>query len=162
MKQLKYLAFLAGLALVGFLLYNGYVIDGFDFFGIQIRKPNTEQPAPNPNNLPVQPENNNNQPPPPQYTTINLSYAGDMYGCVLSLDIRIGNKAFRPQGNFFQVDGVERGLQAYTVTGQISCPGAGTCQAQGNSSINVVPNNTYNVVWQNVAVGQCSVVLSDQ
>lgn len=101
-------------------------------------------------------------PPPPQTTTINLAYAGDTFGCILQLSVRIGNQRVIPQGNFYRVDGVEPGRQTYEVSGQIGCQGIGTCQATGSGSINVIANNTYYVRWQNVGVGQCSVVLSDQ
>ena len=172
MKQFKYLAILGGLALVGYLLVNGYVIEGFDFFGIQIRKPNTEQSTANtrqatPDATTPSTRRESDRPPPeedtppPRYATINLAYTGDMYGCVLSLFVRIGNKEFRPQGSFFQVDRVEQGMQSYEVTGQISCPGVGMCQAQGDGTLDVVPNATYTVAWQNVAMGQCSVMLSE-
>ena len=75
MKQLKYLATLGELVLVALLLQRGYVIDGFDFFGIQIRKPGTEQSTPNTTPQPAQREVYT-PPPSPQHTTIYLAYAG--------------------------------------------------------------------------------------
>ena len=201
MKQLKYLATLVGLVLIVLLLQQGYVIEGFDFLGLKVRKPNTEQPTPNTNPQPTPNTNNqfvpntnnqlapntnnqlapntnpqpalnpNNQPtqqpiynppPPPRRTSIFLAYAGDMYGCVLTLSVRIGDKRVRPQGSFFEVSGVEPGWQDYRISGQIGCPGVGTCQASGEGSIDVSPDNTYNVIWQNVGIGQCSVMLNEQ
>lgn len=100
-------------------------------------------------------------PPPPaaERTAIHLAYGGDAYGCGLPLVIRIGDREFHPQGSFYQANGVQVGEQPYRISGQILCPGIGTCQAHGEGFVPVYPGATYHLSWRNTTVGQCQVVL---
>lgn len=98
-------------------------------------------------------------PSEPARTEISLAYLGDLYNCSLQLQIAIGDRTFVPQGNVFQATGVLEGRQPYEVSGWIQCPYVGQCEAAGDGTLAVVPNASYNVVWQNNEVGVCNVVL---
>ncbi len=98
-------------------------------------------------------------PSQPQTTSVGLAYTGDVYGCTLPLTISIGEKSVTPQSNVSQMPGVELGNQPYSVSGQINCPMAGSCQASGQGIIDVTVGRTFNIVWQNTGVGMCTVLL---
>ncbi len=93
--------------------------------------------------------------------SISIAYTGDYYGCRLPVEISIGDRSLYPSGSgySFVYNDVAVGQQPYQIEGQIQCPSVGNCQAFGNGSINVIPGNEYYIRWQNVAVGQCSVIL---
>ncbi|MDY7048973.1 MAG: hypothetical protein RPG89_10235 [Microcystis panniformis WG22] len=92
----------------------------------------------------------------PQKTLINIAYAGDNFGCVLPIAINISGQSFYPQGNFSSINNIDLGQQRYQITGQIYCQTIGNCQVYGEGVINVIPNNTYYVIWQNTSIGQCT------
>ncbi|TRU84545.1 MAG: hypothetical protein EWV76_16140 [Microcystis novacekii Mn_MB_F_20050700_S1] len=92
----------------------------------------------------------------PQKTLINIAYAGDNFGCVLPIAINISGQYFYPQGNFSTINNIDLGQQRYQITGQIRCQTIGNCQVYGEGVINVIPNNTYYVIWQNTSIGQCT------
>ena len=91
-----------------------------------------------------------------QKTLINIAYAGDNFGCVLPIAINISGQYFYPQGNFSTINNIDLGQQRYQITGQIYCQTIGNCQVYGEGVINVIPNNTYYVIWQNTSIGQCT------
>lgn len=92
----------------------------------------------------------------PQKTLINIAYLGDNFGCVLPIAINISGQYFYPQGNFSTINNIDLGQQRYQITGQIRCQTIGNCQVYGEGVINVIPNNTYYVIWQNTSIGQCT------
>ena len=102
------------------------------------------------------------RPEPRKTTTINIGYGGDLYGCGLPITITIAGVSFMPVGNHFQVADIPSGQQSYTVSGQINCLSVGSCTVQGTGTIDVQPNQTYWVMWQNSAYGQCTVWLSTE
>ena len=92
----------------------------------------------------------------PQKTSINIAYAGDNFGCVLPIAVNISGEYFYPQGNFSTINNIDLGQQRYQITGQIRCQTIGNCQVYGEGVINVIPNNTYYVIWRNTSIGQCT------
>lgn len=123
----------------------------------------TNQPIPVESNT-TKPQDN---PPPttppsrPSTTTVNLAYAGDMYGCYLPISVNIGGQNFAPQSNFYTVSGIPKGEQAYSISGQINCGAYGVCTAYGEGYIQVKEGATFYLVWQNTAYGQCSIWLQE-
>ena len=111
-------------------------------------------PAPEPTSEPVIPLTS-------ERASITIAYTGDYFGCRLPIEISIGDQSLYPAGSgyVFAYNDVEVGQQPYQIEGQIQCPSIGNCQAFGNGSINVIPGNEYYIRWQNVAVGQCSIIL---
>jgi hypothetical protein len=104
----------------------------------------------------------NNPGSPPQTTSVTVAYQGDYYRCSLPIDITIGNKKFFPRGYSYTVNNIEIGKQEYQISGNISCPTGSlrvVCQVSGNGLINVVPDKTYQLSWQNTAYGQCEAIL---
>ena len=95
----------------------------------------------------------------PQKTLINIAYRGDNFGCVLPIAINISGQSFYPQGNFSSIDNIDLGQQRYQITGQIHCQTIGNCQVYGEGVINVIPNNTYYVIWQKTSINQCTASL---
>lgn len=96
---------------------------------------------------------------PTQRASISIAYPGDYYGCNLPVSISIGDQTFYPQGRIFQASNIELGQQKYQINGQINCLYIGSCLVQGEGTINIIPNRTYHLFWQNVAIGQCTAVL---
>ncbi len=99
------------------------------------------------------------QKPTQRFTTVYLAYAGDQYGCSLPITITIGDQMVMPQGNLFPVENVALGSQDYSIYGQIHCPGIGSCEVDGDGVVNVQPERTFNIIWQNVDFGYCSAFL---
>ena len=137
-------------------------------------KPKSSEPKPpeadtTQSQPPVEPETTRSQPPvipktspetkPPieevTRVAINIAYTGDYFACSLPVSIAIGDQQFNPHGNLFQASGIQTGQQKYQINGQIVCPSIGNCQVYGEGFINVIPNNTYYIGWQNTAFGQC-------
>ena len=101
-------------------------------------------------------------PPPTNTTGIYIGYTGDTYGCLLPITITIGGQSFQPQGNWFYIENIPAGNQAYQISGQVQCGIYGTCNAYGEGYLNVQPGVGYYIGWQNTAVGQCSIWLATQ
>lgn len=99
------------------------------------------------------------EPPPPDRTQITLTYLGDMYACGLQLQVRIGDRTFTPQNNVFQANDILEGRQSYEIDGIIQCESLGSCEARGSGTLDVVPNASYSVVWQNTEYAVCDVIL---
>lgn len=102
------------------------------------------------------------EPAPPartQRATIQVGYTGDVYGCSLPLTIAVGDRSFQPQGNLAPLNGVPLGLQDYTVSGTILCPGIGQCEVDSEGTIHVAAGHTYYLAWQNTSFGQCEAML---
>ena len=168
-KGLSRYGIIGGIVLIGLFLANGYEISEFSFWGFTFNKKSepalvepqplvpqpTQQPLQQPTQAPVI-----QQPVQPQTTAVTIAYSGDYYGCQLPLNMQIGGVSFVPQGNYYQVAGVPVGVQHYAISGQIMCPAIGSCQASGQGSLDIQPNQTYFVAWQNTTYGGCSVVLS--
>ena len=93
---------------------------------------------------------------------ITIVYTGDYLGCSLGLDIRIGDKRFRPSGSEYSVTNVPLGDQNYEISGQISCQAAGVCAVYGSGSIDVRDGGTYAVGWVNSSYARCSAALTAQ
>ncbi len=96
----------------------------------------------------------------PERTTVTLSYAGDVYGCVLDLALDVGDQSVRPSSNVVRLDGVEVGRQPYRIRGTIGCPGLGACQVGGAGTLAVEPGVVADLVWSNDAPGGCSATLT--
>jgi hypothetical protein len=90
---------------------------------------------------------------------ITLRYLGDFAACGLDLQVRIGDKMVQPTSNSYPVSGVPLGATTYSINGAIACPLIGNCAASGSGNIDVEDRSAYNVVWQNVGIGICRVVL---
>lgn len=116
-------------------------------------QPSGSEPA-RTNNQPVY-----TQPVYPQTAAINIAYTGDMYGCLLTLAIGVGDNVFNPTGSWFTAYNIPTGVQNYEIAGTIACTALGSCYAAGQGTLNIVPGGVYDVVWQNVAYGTCSVQL---
>jgi Trypsin-like peptidase domain len=95
----------------------------------------------------------------PDTANISLRYIGDYAGCVLQLDVKIGNKSFMPYSSFYQVTGVPTGEQKYTIRGKIQCTLAGWCNAFGSGTLDIEDSALYDVGWRNTGMGTCSVTL---
>ena len=95
------------------------------------------------------------EPEQQQTTSINVAYSGDVYGCTLPITIDIGGVAFVPTGNYYTVSGVGVGTRNYQISGQIHCPGVGSCQVYGQGAIAVQPQQTYQLLWQNTGYAEC-------
>ena len=95
-------------------------------------------------------------PAEPERAAITLSYAGDVYGCLLDLAIDVGDQSIRPSTNVVRLDGVEVGRQPYRVRGTIGCPGIGACQVDGAGTLAVAPGAVFDLVWSNDTPGGCS------
>ena len=91
--------------------------------------------------------------------SITLRYTGDLAGCNLVLNVTIGNRTFNPSGSLFPVQNVPLGNQRYSIQGTIGCSLLGQCRATGAGQLNFVNGLTYDVVWRNTGVGQCTVGL---
>ena len=117
---------------------------------VRVHEPEPEPlPAPDP------------EPPlaPRQTATVYVAYAGDPYGCLLTLQLAIGGRWFALTSNPFPIRGLAEGTSDYQVAGTIQCSTIGNCAAGGSGTIEVEDEATYNLVWQNVAIGQCGVTL---
>jgi hypothetical protein len=102
------------------------------------------------------------QPPverPPTDGSITLRYTGDYAGCLLLLNVKIGNRSSLSQSNPHPMVYVPLGNQTYVIRGTIGCAG-GSCSATGAGQINVVDGSIYDAVWKNTGAGQCTVVLN--
>lgn len=93
-------------------------------------------------------------------TTIGIVYPGDQWGCNLPMTITIGDKSFTPQGNSVTVSDIPIGQQKYIIQGNINCPYIGNCTAFGEGYINVQPNSTFYVRWQNTGYANCTIALT--
>ncbi len=92
-------------------------------------------------------------------TSINLNYGGDLYACVLQLQVQVGPTTANPTSNPYSMNNVPLGRQNYIIGGQIACPYTGACVARGQGTINVDEGSAFNILWSNTAVGQCQVSL---
>ena len=92
-------------------------------------------------------------------TSIDLNYGGDLYACVLQLQVKIGPTTANPTSNPYSMRDVPLGRQNYTIGGQIGCPYTGVCAARGQGTINVDEGSAFNILWSNTAIGQCQVSL---
>jgi hypothetical protein len=103
------------------------------------------------------------EPPPPDpphpTATVYVAYGGDPYGCLLNLQLTVDGRSFMLTANPFPVPGLAEGAADYQLTGDIQCAAIGACAAGGGGRIQVEDEATFNLVWQNVAVGQCSATL---
>ena len=79
-----------------------------------------------------------------------------VYRDLKSEAVNISGEYFYPQGNFSTINNIDLGQQRYQITGQIRCQTIGNCQVYGEGVINVIPNNTYYVIWRNTSIGQCT------
>jgi hypothetical protein len=93
---------------------------------------------------------------------VQIAYAGDVYACLLQLNIKIGDRSILPTTNPAPLAGVPLGDQKYSVNGKITCGLGflGTCNATGSGSLQIYDGAVINIVWQNTAVGQCRVTLA--
>jgi hypothetical protein len=98
-------------------------------------------------------------PAPTGASSITLRYTGDLAGCNLLLNVKIGNRSFNPSGSIFPVENVPLGNQRYSIQGTIACSLLGQCRATGAGQLNFVNGLTYDVVWRNTGIGQCTVGL---
>jgi hypothetical protein len=99
----------------------------------------------------------------PATTNVTLNYAGDYYGCVLQIQVKIGTTTAVPTSNSFTMQNVPLGRQNYTINGQIGCTALNaSCVARGQGTITVDVDDVYNVVWSNPAIAQCAVSLIKQ
>ena len=122
-------------------------------------QPSTTPPSTAPPNQPSTTPPTTPPPVAPELVDVTLNYTGDPDGCLLPLTFTIGEQTVVPQGGSYTVSNVEVGLQDYSVAGTIQCPTLGSCQATGSGLIDIAAGRQFFVVWQNVAFGQCDVVL---
>ena len=101
--------------------------------------------------------------PAPQDSSpsIFLRYTGDPYGCVLSLQVRLGKKMTLPTSNLFEVHGVKPGVTSYVVGGSISCTNIGTCLASGQGGITIRDGAIYDVIWRPLGGTRCGVEIRE-
>lgn len=101
--------------------------------------------------------------PPPTAApraSITLFYPGDIEGCGLGIEVTIGDRSYLPIGNSYVAQGVETGLQNYSVQGTIACPLSGQCQVSGTGTIDVAEGRTFTVGWVVAAFATCTATLS--
>jgi hypothetical protein len=92
---------------------------------------------------------------------VQLAYTGDLYACVLQLNIQIGDRSIFPTTNPAPLAGVPVGDQKYNVTGKITCGfGLAACVATGSGNVQVYDGAVINIAWQGQANGQCRVTLA--
>ncbi len=96
---------------------------------------------------------------PDQRAAITIAYTGDIDNCLVSVDIAIGDRTFFPTGTQFPVADVATGVQFYDISGIVTCPTLGQCEAAGSGTIDVAAGRTYFLQWQNVDLGLCAVAL---
>lgn len=95
----------------------------------------------------------------PARGTIHLDYAGDVYGCDLTLRYTLGDRTFSHAEQRWQVTGVSLGVQTYRVTGRIRCPLIGSCSASSTGVTDVRAGETYHVNWASLGGASCEVAL---
>ncbi|MEO8189094.1 MAG: hypothetical protein ABI682_02035 [Acidobacteriota bacterium] len=93
--------------------------------------------------------------------SIFLRYTGDPYGCVLSLQVRLGKKMTLPTSNLFEVHGVKPGVTSYVVGGSIGCTNLGTCIASGQGRITIRDGAIYDVIWRPLGGTRCGVEIRE-
>lgn len=91
--------------------------------------------------------------------SIDLVYNCDRFGCLLQLNVQVGDQTVQPSGSRFTITDALVDPQKYTITGFITCISAGRCIATGSGVIDVADNQSYFVTWLNTAVGRCQVTL---
>ncbi len=128
-----------------------------------VRQPESvaEQP-PDPQPEPNAPPARREEPKPPVVrptTTVFIAYAGDAYGCMPSVQLVIGGRQFALATNPFPVPGLKEGPNPFQLAGAVQCGTFGSCVAAGAGTIQVRNRATYNLVWQLVGYGQCSLTL---
>lgn len=79
--------------------------------------------------------------------SITMMYMGDIYGCILDLEIRIGGQSFKPEGNIVTFNGLDEGKNKYSIAGLIECGEAGRCEANGNGSITLSDGDKFYLLW---------------
>lgn len=100
------------------------------------------------------------QPVAPSRAAIQISYAGDPYGCQLPLTIAVGDRSFAPQGHLARLEDVPLGTQPYQIYGVISCPSlGGACAVDSEGAIEVAAGRTYHLVWQYMPDQSCAAEL---
>lgn len=130
---------------------------------IQLDKDPHAEPEPNPATAPPQPVTTRPPQPAIERGTVTLQYLGDAMGCLLNLEITLGDRTFAPKVNPYFANDVALNTSQYQITGNISCPsinGPLSCVAAGNGNLFLRSGYAYNVMWQNTAYGQCQVGLT--
>ena len=91
--------------------------------------------------------NRTNTTPTNRLAAITLNYMGDDYGCVLNLEITIGNHVIVPTSNAFMINGLTPGYNSYTIHGTIDCGTYGSCLADGEDQIYIENGANYYIMW---------------
>lgn len=94
---------------------------------------------------------------------ISIQYLGDALGCMVTVQMHMGGRDFTPVTNPFLVTDIALGATSYTINGVVTCPmaaGPVSCAASGSGQLDLRSGGVYNVVWQNTALGQCTVGLT--
>ncbi len=93
--------------------------------------------------------------------SIFLRYTGDPYGCVLSLQVRVGKTMAIPTSNLFEVHGIKPGTTSYVVGGSIGCTNLGTCIASGQGKVTIRDGGIYDIIWRPLGGTRCGVELKE-
>ena len=111
---------------------------------------NSGQPVNNENSNQNQPSRSNNlqnNNTSTSLASINLNYMGDAYGCVLNLEINIGNQVIIPTSNTYIISGLTPGYNSYTIHGTINCGDFGSCLTDGQDQLFIENGANYYIMW---------------
>lgn len=79
--------------------------------------------------------------------SINLNYMGDEYGCLLDLEITIGNRVVSPTSNTYLISDLSPGYNSYSIRGTINCGTYGSCLADGQDQLFIENGANYYIMW---------------
>jgi hypothetical protein len=119
----------------------------------------SEAPAPTTTPAPTPAQTHSQEPQEPQTAAIDVVYRGDPYGCSLFLQVEIAGVTASPQGLRHTIRDLPVGQQDYRVSGTITCPTIGDCEATGEGKVMVLEGREYALIWSNTDIGECSVSL---
>lgn len=93
-------------------------------------------------------------------TDLTILYLGDIYGCLLDLKIKIGDKTGKLTSNSVVIKGVPKGSVNYIITGRINCS-IGICEVNSSNSIEIFEDTQLYLIWQNTLYATCEAYLSE-
>ena len=98
--------------------------------------------------------------PTPETAAIDVVYGGDPYGCTLLIQVQIAEVTATQQGLRQTIRDLPVGVQDYQISGQITCPTLGSCNATGEGEVTVQDGREYALVWVNNDIAECKVSLA--
>lgn len=101
------------------------------------------------------------EPPPTVAARVaaTLVYNQGVTGCSPTFDLSIGDRSYTPIGVRFQMNDLSTGVQEYTASGAVTCLDGTGCIASGGGVVDVAAGRTFEIVWEEVAFGECTLTL---